>query len=66
MLRSKGVRDDDVASVSSEPSATDGQGLGERGSGHAERPASPPDALVADVLEENARLLDQNKRLSTG
>ena len=32
----------------------------------SERPSSPPDALVSDVIEENVRLTDQNKRLSAG
>ena len=31
----------------------------------AERPNTPPDAVVAEVIDENTRLQDQNTQLKT-
>ena len=35
-----------------------------RGSGLADRPPSPPEHLVSEVLEENSKTLEDNRRLT--
>ena len=58
-----------MSSIASEPSSMQDAGplpQAERSGGGAERPSSPPDAVVSDILEEHSRLQDQVKRLTNG
>ncbi|KAK9795919.1 hypothetical protein WJX73_003637 [Symbiochloris irregularis] len=57
---------DDASSIASTDRDSNLEPLhtaGSRGSGHGDRPQTPPENLVSEVLEENQKTLEDNRRL---